>query len=77
MTIGMTIKRKRELAGMKIWDLARTANVSKETIKKLESEEGRNPTLETFTRLANALGVRASTLLEECESADEEQKNEQ
>jgi len=61
----MLYKRIRELRnkkGLSQEKLARLANVSYNTIVKIESGESKNPTFQTMTGIADALGVSLDTL---------------
>ena len=61
----MLAKRVRELRNKKGFSqekLARLANVSYNTVVKIESGESKNPTFQTMTGIASALGVSLDTL---------------
>jgi transcriptional regulator with XRE-family HTH domain len=61
--LGMTLKRFREAKGLSQDALARKARVTREYVNKLEA--GRyDPTVGVLKRLAKALGVPVSELLE-------------
>ena len=62
--LGMTLKRLREAKGLSQDALARKASITREYVNKLEA--GRyDPTVGVLKRLAKALGVRVTQLLEE------------
>lgn len=58
------LKAKREAAGLSQVALAEKAKVTGEYISMLESGARKNPSLPTLKRLAKALGVSVSELLE-------------
>ncbi len=59
----MTLKKTRKAKGLSRYALAKAAGVSREYITKLE--EGRSdPTVGMLQRLAKALGVPVTALLE-------------
>lgn len=59
--VGKRIQELRELKGVSQQDLAAKCNFEKSNMSRLES--GRvNPTLSTFEKIANALGVSLSEL---------------
>ena len=61
--LGMTLKRFREAKGLSQDALARKARVTREYVNKLEA--GRyDPTVGVLKRLAKALGVPVTELLE-------------
>jgi XRE family transcriptional regulator, regulator of sulfur utilization len=61
--VGMRLKRVRETKGMSQTALAKRSKLSREHIVRLEA--GRyDPTVTTLTKLAKALGVPVTALLE-------------
>jgi len=63
----MLAKKIRELRNKKGFSqekLARLAEVSYNTIVKIESGESKNPTIQTMQGIAKALGIRVDDLLE-------------
>jgi transcriptional regulator with XRE-family HTH domain len=61
--LGMTLKRFREAKGLSQEALARKARITREYVNKLEA--GRyDPTVGVLKRLAKALGVPVTELLE-------------
>jgi transcriptional regulator with XRE-family HTH domain len=60
--VGAAIKRHRMNGNLSQEALARRAGIPLRNYQKLES--GQNPTLTTLLRIADALGVTVSTLLE-------------
>lgn len=63
LVFGRTVRRFRTSLGISQEDLAERAKIHRTYIGGIERGE-RNPTLTMIHRLANALGVPASTLLE-------------
>jgi transcriptional regulator with XRE-family HTH domain len=61
--IGMKLKRIRTAKGLSQYALAQEADVSREYIRKLEAGES-DPTVGMLQRLAKALGVPVTELLE-------------
>lgn len=61
--IGQNIKRLRRSCGLSQGKLARQANVSLNTVVKLELGENDNPTLKTMESLAHVLGTNLMGLL--------------
>jgi transcriptional regulator with XRE-family HTH domain len=62
--IGMTLKRIRRDRKLSQYALAKAAGVSREYVRKLETG-GSDPTVGMLARLAKALGVAVTELLEE------------
>jgi transcriptional regulator with XRE-family HTH domain len=61
--LGVTLKRLRETKGLSQEALARKASVTREYVNKLEA--GRyDPTVGVLKRIAKALGVKVTELLE-------------
>jgi len=65
MTIGEKIKELRERREMNLSRLAELAGVSKGYLSSLEREQARNPSVDTLAKIAEALGVRSTDLMEE------------
>ena len=64
----MLAKRIRELRnkkGLSQEKLARLADVSYNTIVKIESGESENPTIKTMARIARALGISLDALIKD------------
>ena len=61
--IGQNIKRLRRSCGLSQGRLAKSANVSLNTVVKLELGENDNPTLKTMESLAHVLGTNLLGLL--------------
>jgi transcriptional regulator with XRE-family HTH domain len=65
----MLAKKIRELRKKKGYSqekLAREADVSYNTVVKLESGESKHPTIQTMAGIAQALGVSLDDLAKEC-----------
>lgn len=63
MGLKENIKKYRKAKKMTQRELSEISNVSYSFVSKLESGEQTNPSFETITKLANALGVPANLLL--------------
>jgi transcriptional regulator with XRE-family HTH domain len=61
--IGMKLKRLRNARKLSQYALAKQASVSREYVRKLEAGES-DPTVGMLQRLADALGVPVTELLE-------------
>ena len=61
--IAKTVKRLREKAGLSQEKLARLADVSNNTLIKIEAEKQNNPTIETLKKIAMALNVPIEDLI--------------
>ena len=61
--IGKNLKRLRKQRGLSQDRLSKLADVSYNTVIKLESGGITNPTIETLQKLAKALGVSVDRLL--------------
>ncbi len=59
-----TLKRQRQAKGLSQYALAKKAGVSQQYLNELEAGKKRNPGIETVRKLAKALKVRLSELLE-------------
>jgi transcriptional regulator with XRE-family HTH domain len=64
MSLGRTVNRMRAARGMKQADLAKRARLSQGYVSKLEVGAQRNPSVAVIRRLAKALGVPVTKLLE-------------
>ena len=62
-TIGKNIKRYRQNKGLSQDKLSKLADLSLNTVVKIELDESPNPTIETIQRIAKALGVSVDDLL--------------
>ncbi len=62
-TIGKNIKRYRQDKGLSQDKLSKLADLSLNTVVKIELDESPNPTIETIQRIAKALGVSVDNLL--------------
>jgi len=63
-TIGKNLKKLREQKGISQDRLSKLADISLNTIAKLELEQSPNPTIETLQKLAKALEVNVSEIIE-------------
>lgn len=59
------LKAERELRGISLSDLEAKTGISKSAISKLENNAEANPTVNTLTRYAEALGMTLSIVLTE------------
>lgn len=66
-----TIRDRRRSFGLTQEGLAERANVSPETIGRLEQAAGNGPSLDTVYKVAKALGTTGSALLAVDHSSDE------
>ena len=62
-TIGKNIKRLRQEKGISQDKLSKLADLSLNTVVKIELEDSPNPTIETVQRIAKALEVSVDDLL--------------
>ena len=62
-TIGKNIKKLREQKAISQDKLSKLADISLNTIAKLELEESPNPTIETLQKIAKALDVIVDDLI--------------
>ena len=62
-TIGKNIKRYRQDKGLSQDKLSKLADLSLNTVVKIELGESPNPTIETIQGIAKALGVSVDDLL--------------
>ena len=63
MTVGEYIKTRREECGLTQESLARACGVTMMTIWKLESGKTKAPTVDTLSKIADALGVSLESLM--------------
>jgi len=61
--IGSNFKKLRAQKGYSLEKVARLADLSLNTVVRLESGVNKNPTIETLTKIANALEVSVDDLL--------------
>ncbi|KKR25599.1 MAG: Transcriptional regulator, XRE family [Microgenomates group bacterium GW2011_GWC1_39_7] len=64
-TISDFPKKLREAKGLSQEKLARLADVTNNTIIKIETGESPNPTVDTLEKIAKALGVSAADLFKD------------
>ena len=62
-TIGKNIKRFRQDKGLSQDKLSKLADLSLNTVVKIELDESPNPTIETIQKIAKALEVSVDDLL--------------
>lgn len=62
-TIGDNIKKYRNKLGISQDQLSKLADISLNTIAKLELDETQNPTIETLQKIAKALEVSVDDLI--------------
>jgi len=61
--IGKNIKKLREQKGISQDRLSELADISSNTVAKLELDDSPNPTIETLQKIAKALNVRVDDLI--------------
>ena len=61
--IGSNFKKLRAEKGYSLEKVARLADLSLNTVVRLESGTNKNPTIETLTKIAHALDVSVDDLL--------------
>lgn len=61
--IGFNFKKLRAQKGYSLEKVARLADLSLNTIVRLESGTNKNPTIETLTKIAHALEVSVDDLI--------------
>jgi len=61
--IGLNFKKLRAQKSYSLEKVARLANLSLNTVVRLESGVNKNPTIETLTKIASALEVSVDDLL--------------
>ena len=57
------LKQEREAQGLSLADMQARTGMSRSAISRLENDETANPTIETLTRFADALGKQLSIKL--------------
>lgn len=62
--LGKNIKKLRQEKGISQDKLSKLADISLNTVVKLELDQSPNPTLETMSKIANALAVKIDDLIE-------------
>lgn len=62
-TIGKNIKRLRQAKGISQDKLSKLADVSLQTIVKMELDDKPNPTIETVQKIAKALDISIDNLM--------------
>ncbi len=62
--LGVMLQQRRESKGLTQEQLAKLAHMSRGYLAKLEAGHSKNPSLATLQRLAKALGVAVTELLE-------------
>ena len=61
--IGQNIKKFREKMGISQDKLSKLADISSNTVAKLELGDNPNPTIETLQKIAKALNVKVDDLI--------------
>ena len=61
--IADNVRKARKKAGLSQDKLAREAGVAYNTVVKIESDENKNPTIETLRSIANALKISIDELI--------------
>lgn len=61
--IGSNIKKLRKQKGYSLEKISKLANLSLNTVVKVESGINKNPTIETLTKIASALEVKIDDLI--------------
>jgi len=64
-TISKNIRKFREQKGISQDRLSKLADISLNTITKLELDETQNPTIETLQKIAKALEVKVEDLIKQ------------
>jgi len=62
-TISKNIRKLREQKSISQDRLSKLADISLNTIAKLELDDSQNPTIETLQKIAKALGVKVEDLI--------------
>lgn len=65
--IGREIRRLRQEKGLNITELAEKIGVSRSYLSQIELESVKSPTIDTAKKIANALGISVSELINEKE----------
>ncbi|MDP3769671.1 MAG: helix-turn-helix transcriptional regulator [bacterium] len=63
-TIGKNIKKLREQKAISQDRLSKLADISLNTIAKLELDDNQNPTIDTLSKIAKALEVKVDDLIQ-------------
>lgn len=63
-TIGKNIKKLREQKGISQDRLSKLADISSNTIAKLELGNSPNPTIDTLKKIADALNIKIEKLIQ-------------
>lgn len=63
VNIGKNIKRLREREGISQDRLSKLADISSNTVAKIELDDSPNPTIETLRKIAKALNVEVDDLI--------------
>jgi transcriptional regulator with XRE-family HTH domain len=63
-TIGKNIKKLRKQKGISQDRLSKLADISLNTIAKLELEENPNPTIDTLSKISKVLEVKVDDLIQ-------------
>lgn len=61
--LGKNIKKLRQEKGISQDKLSKLADISLNTVVKLELDQSPNPTLETMSKIADALGAKIDDLV--------------
>ena len=61
--IGENVKELREKMGISQDKLSKLANISSNTVAKLELKESSNPTIDTLQKIAKALNVKVDDII--------------
>lgn len=61
--IGSNIRKMRTAKGYSLEKVARLADLSLNTVMRIESGTNKNPTIETLTKIAKALEVKLDDLI--------------
>lgn len=62
-TIGKNIKKLREQKGVSQDKLSKLADISSNTVAKLELDKSLNPTIDTLQKISRALDVKVNDLI--------------
>ena len=63
VNIGKNIKKLREKEGISQDRLSKLADISSNTVAKMELDDSSNPTIETLQKIAKALNVEVDDLI--------------
>ena len=63
VNIGKNIKKLREKEGISQDRLSKLADISSNTVAKIELDDSPNPTIETLQKIAKALNVKVDDLI--------------